>query len=374
MRIAVLNQSEGGGATAQALDLAALAKEHGFETSYHPSGSDTDPAALEQRLAAFAPDVIHAPCVYNTWPPGTLALLSARWPVAFTLHDVYAVNQYGTECWECDHNAWCWACPALPIPKRLYSLYRVRSRRERERAWRDLRAHVIYPTEWMRRRVSGTALAKLPASLIPYGIDAGAFGPDPRAKERLGWPRNVPLVLTVGSQYSPDDDRKGFAILLDAHVRCVRREFAAARLVVIGRVFDPALREGATVIDRVDRAELAVWYAAADVFVLPSLGDNAPLAILEAMASGVPVVGTRVGGIPEEIEAGTGMLVPPREPALLGAAIISLLRDPALRSSLGAAGRERVLSRFSRAAAWSAHEALYRKLAAPGSAGPAGAT
>ena len=65
-------------------------KTHGFDASYHPSGDDGDPAALERRLAALAPDVIHAHCFYNSWPPDTLARLSARWPVAFTLHDVYA--------------------------------------------------------------------------------------------------------------------------------------------------------------------------------------------------------------------------------------------------------------------------------------------
>jgi glycosyltransferase involved in cell wall biosynthesis len=365
VRLAVLNQREGGGATAQALDLVAQAREHGFETSYHPSDGDTDPAALEDRLAALNPDVVHAHCFYNTWPPETLARLAARWPVVFTLHDVYAVNQYGTECWECARRGSCFWCPALPIPKRLYSVYRSRSRRRRERAWEGLRAHVVYPTEWMRRRVGFTALARLPGTVIPYGIDTQAFAPAPYAKDLLGWPAGVPLVLAVGSQYSPEDDRKGFAPLVHAFERVVSREIPAARLVIIGRVFDPAVLEGATVIPKVEPGELAVWYAAADVFTLPSLGDNAPLAILEAMSTAVPVVATTVGGIPEEVEDGrTGLLVPPRDAPALGAALVRLLRDAALRESFGAAGRARVLARFSRTTAWAAHEDLYCRIAA----------
>jgi glycosyltransferase involved in cell wall biosynthesis len=364
MRLAILNQREGGGATEQALDLMAQAQEHGLDVSYHPSGDDGDPAALERRLAALAPDVIHAHCFYNSWPPDTLARLSARWPVAFTLHDVYPVNQYGTECWECDHNAWCWRCPALPIPKRLYSVYRVRSRRERERAWRALDAHVIYPTEWMRRRVGRTALARLRGSVIPYGIDEGCFAPDSGAKHRLGWDGGAPLILCVGSQYSPLDDRKGFAILLESFERVVRREIPAARLVIIGRLHDQTMTEGVSVRRDVARSELAVWYAAADVFALPALGDHCPLAVLEAMSAEAPVVATRVGGIPEEVESGaTGVLVPPRDPTSLGIALVRLLRDPAQRASMGAAGRRRVLARFSRARAWAAHEELYRELA-----------
>jgi glycosyltransferase involved in cell wall biosynthesis len=364
VRLAILNQREGGGATEHALGLRAQAEAAGFESSYHPSDSDGDPDSLLARLAEIRPDVVHAHCFYNTWPPETLARIASRFPTAFTLHDVYAVNQYGSECWSCDHNAWCFACPALPLPKRFYSVYRVRSRRAREAAWRALDAHLVYPTEWMRRRVSKTALARLDSTLIPYGIDTAAFGPDPRAKERLGWDPAAPLILTVGSMYSPDDDRKGFAVLLEAFARVVRREIPAARLVMIGRTFGLPATEGVLSKSGLDRRELAVWYAAADVFTLPSLGDHAPLAVLEAMSASAPVVATSVGGLPEQVDSGvTGLLVPPSDPLLLGAALVRLLRDPALRASLGAAGRRRALDRFNRARAWSAHEALYRKLA-----------
>jgi glycosyltransferase involved in cell wall biosynthesis len=363
MRIAILNQREGGGATAHALDLQALAQRRGFEVSYHPKEGDADAGGLERRLGELEPDVVHAHCFYNAWPPETLARVAASWPVAFTLHDVYAVNQYGTECWSCDHNPWCWACPALPLPKRLYSVYRVRSRRAREKAWRALLAHVVYPTEWMRRRVGRTALARLDGSVIPYGIDTGAFAPDPRAKERLGWDPRAPLLLTVGSMYSPDDDRKGFAVLLDAFARIVKKEVPAARLVIIGRTYGLPEADGVVVKSDLDRRELAVWYAAADVFTLPSLGDHAPLAILEAMAAGAPVVASSVGGIPEQVDSGaTGLLVPPRDATLLGTALVRLLRDPSLRKAMGDGGRRRALDRFDRERAWAAHEALYARL------------
>jgi glycosyltransferase involved in cell wall biosynthesis len=216
----------------------------------------------------------------------------------------------------------------------------------------------------MRRRVAETALAALPGTVIPYGIDPDAYVAAPHARDVLGWPAKAPLVLSVGSQYSRQDDRKGFSVLVEAFERFVTPQIPAARLVIVGTVHDPAVREGATVIPKIDSGELAVWYAAADVFALPSLGDNAPLAILEAMSASVPVVATTVGGIPEEVESGaTGLLVPPRDPASLGAALVRLLRDRELRASFGAAGRARVVARFNRAHAWTAHEALYRSLA-----------
>jgi glycosyltransferase involved in cell wall biosynthesis len=364
MRLAVLNQREGGGATAQARELLDQAASRGFDVAYHPSDSDSDSDALLSRLESFRPNIVHAHCFYNTWPPELLKRVAARWPVAFTVHDVYAVNQYGTECWECYRDS-CFGCPALPLPKRLYSLYRGRSRRRHDRAWRGLDAHVVYPTEWMRRRVGGISLSGLPSSVIPYGIDTAAFAPNPRARAQLGIEAGVPLIVTVGSMYSAHDDRKGFQYLLESFARVVRKDLPAARLVIVGRTFGLHAPPGVEIKDGLSRDELRLWYAAADVFALPSLGDNAPLAVLEAMSSGLPVVATEVGGIPEQVAAGTtGILVRPREAESLGAALLGLLRDPARRTAMGAVGRGRAVDLFNRDRSWASHEALYRRLAA----------
>ncbi|HMD98895.1 MAG TPA: glycosyltransferase [Terriglobia bacterium] len=85
-----------------------------------------------------------------------------------------------------------------------------------------------------------------------------------------------------------------------------------------------------------------------DVSVLPSWAEGMPNSILESMAAGLPVVGTRVGGIPEIIEDEvSGLLVPPRDPQALAKAILRLLRDPEFSSRLALAGRERVRIEFS---------------------------
>ncbi len=89
--------------------------------------------------------------------------------------------------------------------------------------------------------------------------------------------------------------------------------------------------------------ELAEW----DVFVLPSRMDPCPLAVLEAMATGLPVVATRVGGIPEEVGDDAGLLVEPEDVRGLAAAVLRLAGDPGLRARLGASGRERVEGLFT---------------------------
>jgi glycosyltransferase involved in cell wall biosynthesis len=96
------------------------------------------------------------------------------------------------------------------------------------------------------------------------------------------------------------------------------------------------------------RDDIARVLAMFDLFVLPSLEENLPLTILEAMASGLPIVASRVGGIPECVaNEQTGLLVPAADHAALASAIVRLLRDPLLARSMGQLGRTRAIESFS---------------------------
>ena len=78
-----------------------------------------------------------------------------------------------------------------------------------------------------------------------------------------------------------------------------------------------------------------------DVFVLPSFAEGTPNGIIEAMAHGIPVIATTVGGIPDIIDAESGILVPPGDSAALAEAMATLANDPKRRNEMGAAARER---------------------------------
>lgn len=107
-------------------------------------------------------------------------------------------------------------------------------------------------------------------------------------------------------------------------------------------------------------AELAARYAAADVFVLGSLTEAFPLTVVEAMAAGLPVVATGVGGVPEAVADGeTGFVVESGRPEALAGALRRLLSDEALRTRMGRLGRERALERFSWDAVAAAMERIY---------------
>jgi hypothetical protein len=117
------------------------------------------------------------------------------------------------------------------------------------------------------------------------------------------------------------------------------------------------------------RQDVGAVLRTADVFVLPSLSEARPRSIIEAMSLGLPVVASRVGGIPSLVmHDETGLLVPPGDAGSLAAALDRLIEAPALRTLLGAAGRERAAAECRPDRTALEYVALYRRLAAAGSA------
>jgi glycosyltransferase involved in cell wall biosynthesis len=145
-------------------------------------------------------------------------------------------------------------------------------------------------------------------------------------------------VLFVGKDFA----RKGGPVLLDAFVR-LRRVHPKARLLVAGPRRPPPLPENAFHLGPVDPDELPALFAQATVFCMPTLREPFGLAYLDAMACGLPCVGTRLEAVPEIVEDGvTGLLTPPGDPVALCGALAEILDDPAGAREMGARGRERV--------------------------------
>jgi len=112
------------------------------------------------------------------------------------------------------------------------------------------------------------------------------------------------------------------------------------------------------VLDRVE--EPMTVLGGFDLFVLPSLFEGLPIALLEAMAAGLPCIGTLVAGIEEAIEPGvSGLVVPPGDAPALSEAILGLLADPARRRAVGDAALDRVRSRFDAVGMAEAYRRLY---------------
>jgi glycosyltransferase involved in cell wall biosynthesis len=216
------------------------------------------------------------------------------------------------------------------------------------------------------------------------GLEAGTCTPertavipnavDIRPAQTARLDRDRPVLVAVGRLKAPKD----FLTLVRA-LALLRPGSVDA--VIVGDGPDRAGLEAEIrrlgIGDRVrllgERHDVPELLARADLFVLSSASEGMPVSVLEAMATGLPVVGSRVGGVPELVlEGETGLLVEPGDPNELAAAIDLLAADPGLRRRLGEAGRERNQGRFALETFRRAHVELYsRELARRGLPMPA---
>ena len=205
----------------------------------------------------------------------------------------------------------------------------------------------------------GWAASHLPAMLdrsverLPKGVDSERFrpdGPNLRATLRLGGKR----VVMTAARLVPI---KNVRLLLDA-MALLRDRMADAHLVIVGDGPEgEALRHAAGVLGISDavtfagyvaHADTPAFYRAADVFALSSDFDNSPNVVLEAMACGLPVVATDVGGVRDFVADRTGgRVVPPRDARAFATALETYLTSPDVARTAGALNRTRTTTEFS---------------------------
>lgn len=220
-------------------------------------------------------------------------------------------------------------------------------------------------------RVRALGFPEERSRVIPYGVDVTAFSPDPDRRriwrEKLGIPRDAPLVLSVGRMAT----KKGFHILMAALPELLSSNPEAHVVLAGGGDLLPRFQEEALKFPGrlhlpgpVLRDTLPDLYRAADLFVLPAVHDSKgnvdglPNVILEAMASGLPVVASGISGIPLAVEdGGTGLLVPEKDPKALAAALRRLLSAPGLAREMGGRGRRKAETALT----WDAVAARYRE-------------
>jgi glycosyltransferase involved in cell wall biosynthesis len=203
-------------------------------------------------------------------------------------------------------------------------------------------------------RTRAIAIGARPADIetVPYGVDSRRFAPSADTRERVRRELGLgtrPVVFTAGRLVR----KKGFDVLIDAAAQL--RASVPGLAVVIAGVGDlyAELQTRAVGLDGAvillgnrSQDDVAALCAAADVIAVPSVHDQAgnvdglPNFALEALASGTPVVATRVGGLPQAIRhAESGLLVAERDSAALADALLALLRDRPLAAALGAEAR-----------------------------------
>lgn len=205
-------------------------------------------------------------------------------------------------------------------------------------------------------------------TVIHSGIDLEAFrtpADGTRVRDELGIPRTAPLVGAVGALVP----HKAQSYLLRAAKKLAEHRPDIRYIIAGDGELESELRSLANSFGINEivtfagfRRDIRAVLSALDVFVLSSVAEGLCTSILDAMATGVPVIGTSVGGVPEIVVDGEcGMLVPPADPESLASAIGHVLESPSLREKFVAAGRDRVAG-FSVRRTIEETEGLYLRL------------
>lgn len=310
-------------------------------------------------------DVLQLFNIHGGWFAITaLPRLARAKPTVWRLSDMWAMT--GHCGYSLDSERWrtgCGSCPHLhtyPAVRRDATAMNWRIKR---RVYRRTPLTLVAPTRWLEGLTRESPLLRdFPVRVIPNGVEDEFLAPRGReeARHRLGLADSGPIVLVASLE-----ERKGGLLLEEALAR-VAAELPVTVLVMGARGVPVPQVPGARVVDLGvldDREAIAAAYAAADLLLHPSLADNLPNAILEAMASGIPAVAIRAGGVPDAVEhLENGWLAEEPSPHELAAGMLRILGDEQLRRTLGPEARSTIAARFTQRAQALAFASLYDEI------------
>ncbi len=240
----------------------------------------------------------------NYFALSNLIRMSKEKKVIWTLHDEWAIMGHGA--WSDDRkpsNGFFRRSTLLSYPPMLWDNTNYLQVRK-ARIYRQSDISIIVPSIWLKRRVASSVLAGKRISYIPYGVDTHLFRAQSKQKARsiLGLPQDKKIVICI-SNFGKHNPQKGWKDLRSIG-RLLASDSGITFLCIGGSPADQMFSTQATTyIPYVsDPRRLALYYAAADVLLLPSEHENLPLVVLEAQASGLPVVAYDVGGVGDAVK------------------------------------------------------------------------
>jgi glycosyltransferase involved in cell wall biosynthesis len=307
-------------------------------------------------LTSARPDILHLHNLHGAYfDLRALPWLSHQVPTVVTLHDAWMFSGHCSHSFECERwRTGCGHCPNLNIYPAIRRDATAYNWRRKQKIYSQSRLHVVTSSQWLMRKARDSMLAPAMVSsrVIPHGVDLSIFRMGDRAQARadLGLPADA-MVLLFAAKGIRDNGAKDF--------RTMHRtlEILAAPALERPLVF-VALGEEAPP-EQIGKAELrfvrhlndrlavAKHYQAADIYVHAARAEVWGLSISEAMACGLPVVASNVGGIPDQVADGSnGFLVPVGDAMQMAERIQRLIDDAPLRVTIGRRAHDRAQSEF----------------------------
>lgn len=309
------------------------------------------PGKTAKRIGTLKPDIVHLHWVADGFMR-IEDISKIDCPIVWTLHDMWpftggchysgACNKYTKRCGRCIHLG---SRTSIDLSRLIW--------RRKHRVYKNIKMKVVSPSQWLADCArKSTLMNHFDIHVIPNGIDIDVFKPLDKglARDIFSLPQNNKLIL-FGALDATSDRRKGFhllqSVLQDYSSKC---DCDAIELVVFGasKPLNPTdFNMKVNYVGRLhDESSLAVLYSACDLFLAPSLEDNLPNTILEAMSCGTPVIAFDTGGIPDLIDhKKNGYLAKPYDVMAFSHGIEWVLNHSSYRH-LCCAARNKVVNEF----------------------------
>jgi len=248
-------------------------------------------------------DIVHCHNLHsNYFNLVTLEKMATIKPVVWTFHDMWPITAH------CAHSfdgklkkSGFFSCPSLDIYPPIAWHNEKYLENKKAKIYSNSNFHIVTPSKWLAEKIGQSILKNKPLSVIYNGIDTNIFKPLRsdlnKLRSDLGLPTDKKIILSVVKKR--DDPWKGWPFIVE-----IAEQFKDSKDIIfinIGRIAG----DGSNLlgIPPVSEEEiLAKYYSAADILLYPSIADNCPLVVLEAMTCGLPVVSFNTGGIPELVE------------------------------------------------------------------------
>ncbi|HEB87031.1 MAG TPA: glycosyltransferase [Gammaproteobacteria bacterium] len=322
------------------------------------------PNRLPGRINAIKPDILNLHWV-NDGFMRIETLPHLKQPIVWTLHDMWAFS--GGEHYVGDNRRYKegYTRQNKPTAETGLDINRWIWNRKRK-AWANIRNLVIAtPSQWLANCARESVLFENHrVEVLPNGIDPERFHPMDHsvAREILGLPKNKKLIL-FGAFSATSDKRKGFHLLVETLKKLeAKANPDEYELVIVGASsLDESFHTKSHCLGRLnDEISMALVYAAADVFVAPSLEDNLPNTVLESLACGTPVVAFNIGGMPDMVShEKNGFLARGFDTDELAAGLQWILDDEQRWKSLSQEARKTIMDSFTLECAANRYRDIY---------------
>ena len=288
-------------------------------------------------------------------------------PIVWTLHDMWLFTGGCHHSRGCENYLdACGNCHFLKRPSENDLSAKIFS--EKQKLFSNMNLHVVTPSKWLAERASASGLLKnKKISVIPNPVNINLYKPVDKllAKKELGLDEHSNVILFMAANVS--SEYKGVKYLEQALTLLKEHHTALSEntvLLVVGRVKDDVFKNYPVKIICTgavyDEQKIINYFNAADIFLLPSLEENLPNTIMEAMACGTPSVAFKTGGIPDLIEhMENGYLAEFRSAEDIKDGIVKILSDPALLKKMQMKARKKVEENYSYAMVASKYKSVY---------------